>query len=43
MSFTVTVYNNNMKFNVEEKVVVVHRVRYDDNKVCYRLSYDVVT
>ena len=29
--------------NVEEKVVVVHRGRYNNNKVHHRLSHDVVT
>ena len=29
---------------IEEKVVVVvHRGAYNNNKVCYRLSHDVVT
>ena len=38
--------NDNVKLNinkvVEEKVVVIHRGRYN-NKVYYRLSHDVVT
>ena len=28
---------------IEEKVVVVHRGAYNNNKVCYRLSHDVFT
>ena len=32
-----------LNLNVEEEVFVVYRGRYNNNKVYYRLSHDVVT